>query len=136
MSQVGLFAEAPSDKLGRSGIRASITERRVYDIVAAHRGHENAISIEIIRRMTSLSERAIKGAVAELVVTHHVLIGGSRQNPIGYFMIESDADRAAASAPLEGQIIQMLRRLRVLNSKHQVREWLGQQAAQLEAETE
>ena len=70
--------------------------------------------------------------MAELVVAHRVLIGAGRQDPVGYFIIESDEDREVATAPLKGQIIQMLRRLRVLNSKHQVREWLGQQVAEID----
>jgi hypothetical protein len=118
----------PADALAASGLPVRANERSIYDLIATRRGHTDPISIEVIRRVTGLTERSIKGAVAELIVSHKVLIGASRKEPIGYFMIESEEDRAIASEPLKGQIIQMLRRLRVLNSVHQVREWLGQQA--------
>ncbi len=122
----------PVDALAASGLPASATERRIFDLIAPYRGHRNAIALDTLRRITGLTERTIKGAVAELVVTHRVLIGANRQTPIGYFIIESEADRAAASEPLKSQIIQMLRRLRVLNKPHQVREWLGQQVTEME----
>jgi hypothetical protein len=117
----------PMDALAASTIPIRAVERRIYDLISGHRGHANPISIDSLHRITGMSERAIKATVAELIVTHRVLIGASRQDPIGYFVIETDADRAVASEPLKGQVIQMLRRLRVLNGTHQTREWLGQQ---------
>jgi hypothetical protein len=114
------------DALSASAIPARDTERRIYDLIAGHRGYQNPISLDSLRRITNLTERTIKGVVAELIVTHHILIGAGRGESIGYFMIESDEDRAVASVPLKGQVIQMLRRLRVINGKHQVNEWLGQ----------
>lgn len=125
----GLFTTG--DPLADSGLPVKVTEQRVYDLIRTHRGHANPISIGSIHVITGLPERSIKGAVAELIVSHRVLIGASRQEPIGYFMIESDIDRTIAAEPLKGQIIQMLRRLRVLNNKHQVREWLGQCVAEM-----
>lgn len=127
-------ATAPAaDPLAASTIPARAVERRIYDLIAGHRGHANPISIAVLHRITNLSERTIKATVAELIVTHGILIGAGRQEPIGYFIIESDDDRAAASVPLKGQIIQMLRRLRVINGKHQVNEWLGQLGLQGDA---
>lgn len=119
-------AATPADPLAASTIPVRANERRIYDLIAGHHGHKNPVSIEVLHRITNLSERATKLAVAELIVTHGVLIGASRQEPVGYFMIESDEDREVGSGPLRGQIIQMLRRLRVINGKAQVREWLGQ----------
>ena len=118
--------DTAADVLAQSTIPAKASERRIYDLIATHRGHASPISIETLHRITGMSERGIKGAVAELIVTHRVLIGASRQEPVGYFMIESDEDREVASAPLMGQIIQMARRLRAINGKQNVREWLGQ----------
>lgn len=117
---------AALDALAASTIPAREVERRIYDLIAPHTGHKNPISIASLHKITGLSERTIKAVVAELICTHRVLIGASRQDPIGYFIIQSDEDRTVASMPLMGQTLQMLRRLRVINGKHQTREWLGQ----------
>jgi len=121
---------AAADPLAASTIPVRAPERRIYDLIASHRGHANPIAVDLLHRITGMTERAIKDAVAELIVTHSILIGATRHKPFGYFIIESDDDRAAATAPLKGQVIQMLRRLRVINGKHQTREWLGQLSLQ------
>ena len=129
-SAMPLF-DAPRDERPRPGIPFRANEVRIYDLIAPHHGYKEAMPLDAIHRITGMSERTIKGIISELIITHGILIGASRHEPIGYFMIESDADRAVASEPLKAQIIQMLRRLKVINKPHQVREWLGQQAAEL-----
>ena len=127
-----LFSQA-ADDLGASRIPASSHERRVYDFIRDHKGYKNPISIRLLHAATGLSERVIKDAVAELVVTHKIMIGALRSSgdSAGYFMIESADDQEVAAKAYKAQIIAMLRRLRVIQSPHKVREWLGQQVTDL-----
>ena len=101
-------------------------ERRVGTIIAQFRGKDRPVSIAQISVMTGFNERQIKGIVEQLVVTHRIPIGGRREEPAGYFMIETAEDREAAVTPYKRQILAMLRRLKVLESKQALSEFLGQ----------
>lgn len=101
-------------------------ERRVALLISQFRGKEHPVSIAQIRVQTGLSERQIKGIVEQLVVTHRIQIGGRREEPVGYFIIETAEDREAAVTPYKRQILAMLRRLRVLESKQALSEFVGQ----------
>jgi hypothetical protein len=132
MSGMPLFDTNP-DALTASKIHATGTERRIYDILVGAHGHRHAIPIRTIHSVTSLSERVIKDAVYELIVTHRVRIGAVRAGiGHGYFMVESAEDAEIAIQPYKAQILTMLRRLKVLNGKVQVREWLGQMAVEFD----
>jgi hypothetical protein len=120
------------DALDASRLNVTPVERRVYDLIKRHKGHRNPVSINYINNATGISERKIKDAVAELVTSHKILIGALRGAvSYGYFIIESAEDQEVALAPFRAQILSMLRRMRVLQGAHQVREWLGQQVAEL-----
>lgn len=99
-------------------------------IVAAfiwrHRGRGNPIAIARLKWLTGYSERQIKAIVEQLVVAHRMQIGGRREEPAGYFMIEDAEDQATAVGPYKSQILAMFRRLRVLESPRRLREFLGQ----------
>jgi hypothetical protein len=131
MTGLPLFDLAPSDVLTLSKIPASPVERQIFELIEPHRGHKQPISIAAIHTVTGLSERAIKDAVFELVVTHKVMIGASRGHSAGYYLVETSEDQELAARPYEAQIIAMLRRLKVLKSPHKLREFLGQQVADL-----
>jgi len=64
--------------------------------------------------------------VEQLVVSHWMKIGGRREAPAGYYMIETAEDLATAVGPYRAQIISMWRRLRVLMQPQALRELLGQ----------
>ena len=135
MSGMPLF-DAPNvaepDALDLSRLQASSTERRVYDLVRCHHGYRNPVSIRVLRSATGLTERAIKDAIFELIVTHKVRIGALRGAEPGYFICESAEDIGIAKKPYEAQALAMLRRLRVLVGGAQVKEWLGQQALEMD----
>lgn len=136
MAETGLplfdFAAHQDDPLADSKLPPTAPERAVYDLVVQCRGHEAAVSIAALRRATGLNEREIKDAVYELVVTHKVMIGARRGKVCGYFLVETSEDAEIAAKPYEAQIIAMLKRLRVLKSPHKLREFLGQQVAELQ----
>lgn len=138
MSQVKPALAVATDALGASRIPASDNERRIWDLISGHRGYRNPVSIRILHSTTGLSERAIKDAVAALIVTHKLRIGALRGGSLaadaaGYFVVESAEDLAVAVRSYESQVLAMLRRLRVLQGgKQQLREWLGQLAVEFD----
>jgi hypothetical protein len=110
----------------RSTVQPAPDEALVAALIWQHRGRANPISIARLRQLTGFSERQIKGLVEQLVVTHKMRIGGRREEPAGYFIIETAEDQAAAVGPYKSQILAMWKRLRVLEQPHALRELLGQ----------
>ncbi len=98
----------------------------VASLIWQRRGRGNPISIARLRQLTGFSERQIKGIVEQLVVAHRMRIGARREDPAGYFMIETAEDLEAAVKPYRNQILAMWRRLRVLEQTHKLMELLGQ----------
>jgi hypothetical protein len=115
-----------------SALPPTTLEALIGCLIWKHHGRENPISIAKLRELTGVGERTIKDIVEQLVVSHKVPIGGRREEPVGYFIIENAEDQAAAAGPYKSQILAMLRRLRVLESPEGMREFLGQ--LRLEAE--
>lgn len=110
----------------RSKVQPSQEEFLVASLIWRRRGRANPISIARLRELTSLSERQVKGVVEQLVVAHRMRIGGRREEPAGYFMIENAEDLETAVRPYRAQILAMWRRLRVLEAPQGLRELLGQ----------
>lgn len=127
-----LFAPEDRGPFGDSNTKPSPEELMVAGLIWRRRGRANPISIARLRELTGYSERQIKGIVEQLVITHRMRIGGSRQDPAGYFIVQDTADLAAAVEPYKSQILSMLRRLRVLDAPHARREFLGQIRLELE----
>lgn len=98
----------------------------VASLIWQRRGRGNPISIARLRQLTGFSERQIKGIVEQLVVAHRMRIGARREEPAGYFMIETAEDLEAAVKPYRNQILAMWRRLRVLEQPQRLSELLGQ----------
>lgn len=112
-----------------SKITPTVAERVVAEIIVAHRGRQNPISLATLCQCTGKSERVVKAIVEQLVVTHRMQIGGYRGHSgesVGYAVIVDAEDQAAAVGPYRSQILSMWRRLRVLSSKHELAELHGQ----------
>lgn len=121
-----LFAEPVDGPFAQSQIQPSAEEVMVASLIWRQRGRSKPISIARVRELTNYSERQIKGIVEQLIVTHRMRIGGRREEPAGYYMIETAEDLATAVGPYRAQIIAMWRRLRVLLQPQALRELLGQ----------
>lgn len=109
-----------------SRIEPTAAERLVGGMVWGHRGRSNPISIAMLSRATGRNDREIKGIVEQLVVTHRMMIGASRGELNGYFVVVDAEDLEAAVRPYRDQILAMWRRLRVLMEPHGLRELHGQ----------
>lgn len=114
----------------RSKFQPSPTELAVASLIWRHRGRKNPISIARIIEtvgIPGLDERAVKQTVADLVVMHRCRIGASRsQDGGGYYWIVDAEDQEAAVRPFLKQMVEMGRRLRVLMSKEDYQELVGQ----------
>jgi hypothetical protein len=93
----------------------------------SHKGRARAISIAHIHEIFSeFDERAIKAAVAELVLAHRCRIGSFRGENPGYFWIVDAEDERVGTAHLRAQLVAEHRRLRTLLSDHTYNELVGQ----------
>jgi hypothetical protein len=89
-------------------------ERAVAALILAHR-RSHPIPLKAIVERVSLSDRAVKLIVEELIVTHGVRIGASRELPnAGYYACEDDADIDAAVRPLRNTAEALMKRIRAL----------------------
>lgn len=100
-------------------------EAHAADLLRTAR-RDRPLPLSLLRCHLGVSERVAKGVIESLIVDHGMKIGASREEPHGYYVIESIEDQEAAVGPYRAQILAMLRRLRVLESPGAVREWLGQ----------
>jgi hypothetical protein len=128
LQQAGLFEERGRREgpFSASQLPPTKEEVLVASLIWQRRGRGNPISIARLRQLTGFSERQIKGIVEQLVVAHRIRIGARREDPAGYFMIETAEDLEAAVKPYRNQILAMWRRLRVLEQPHKLMELLGQ----------
>jgi|DewCreStandDraft_4_1066084.scaffolds.fasta_scaffold06909_17 hypothetical protein len=128
LQQAGLFEEKGRREgpFSASQLPPTKEEVLVASLIWQRRGRGNPISIARLRQLTGFSERQIKGIVEQLVVAHRIRIGARREDPAGYFMIETAEDLEAAVKPYRNQILAMWRRLRVLEQPHKLMELLGQ----------
>ncbi|GIU80160.1 MAG: hypothetical protein KatS3mg005_3398 [Bryobacteraceae bacterium] len=128
LQQAGLFEGEGRREGPFSASRLPPTKEEILvaSLIWQRRGQGNPISIARLRQLTGFSERQIKGIVEQLVVAHRMRIGARREEPAGYFMIETAEDLEAAVKPYRNQILAMWRRLRVLEQTHKLMELLGQ----------
>jgi len=102
-------------------------EALVAGMIWQHQGRANPIAISLLSKATGWSAREIKSIVEQLVVTHRMKIGASRnQETGGYFVVVDAEDVEVAARPYRNQVFAMMRRLRVLLSEHKMREFHGQ----------
>ena len=115
-----------------SRLRPTKLEILIAGLIWQHKGRAQPVSIAHLKELTGINERAIKGIVEQLIVSHKMRIGGRREEPAGYYIIEDLGDQQTAVGPYKAQILSMLRRLRVLESREMLREFLGQMSIEVE----
>jgi len=121
----------PETGFDRSTVRPDRMEILIEGLIWQRRGRANPISIaEIIQvsGVEGLSDRTVKGVVAQLIETHLCRIGSRRDEPCGYFWILDAEDQEAAVRPLKAEMRAFARRLRVLDSDEDYRTFMGQLA--------
>lgn len=114
-------------------------EKKIVRILGEHRGAAAAIRSSSVAQLLKLpasenSRRWICQVVETLVLLHHLPIGASRTAPMGYFLIETQADLDLAINARWKEIYAHMRYLRALTSKQDVARLFGQAQLQLDSE--
>lgn len=123
-----------SGPFARSSIQPSPHEILVAGLIWLHQGRANPIPLARLREATRLTDRALKDIVRELRRTHWVMIGASRGQPSGYFIIRDELDLAVGVGPYRDQAIDAIQTVKLLAGKETVIELLGQMRMEVEKE--
>ncbi len=121
-----LFEQRDPGPFALSRAQASPDELLIAGLIWKHKGRANPISLARLRELTNFSERHIKSVVEQLVVTHRIRIGARREEPVGYFVIVDAEDQLTAARTFRNQILAMWRRLKVIDDRRSLVEFLGQ----------
>jgi len=70
-------------------------EETILNILQAHQGKDNPITVQELEEMTLASSRKIRKIVASLVIHHNIPIASSVHYPYGFYLI-TDKDEALA----------------------------------------
>jgi hypothetical protein len=89
-------------------------EARVLELLHARRGPAQAVTVAALRQQLAASERAIRRAIAALVVTHRVPIASSVHPPYGFFLLTSAAEARACLGQYGSRVRTVAARARVL----------------------
>lgn len=88
--------------------------RELLSILKWQKGAANAKSLADIAAKLNTNPRAVKALVKQLIQEYGVPIGGSRQEPIGYFLLITREDWTLALGPLVGEIRSLRERVDAL----------------------
>lgn len=101
-------------------------QRELLRRLVFHVGHRSPITRRTLEERAGLNEREVKAAIRDLVIVHQLPIGASRGKDHGYFLVDSPEDVEIAISPLEGEIRELARRVRILGGKERLAELCGQ----------
>lgn len=123
----------PADPFVESPFPPTDLERRVGTLIQAqHRGRDNPVSLDELKRVVGLGEREIKKVIERLRSDYRMRIGARRTPPVGYFLVVDAADAEEALKPYRRQVVTMLRTMRVLADRQAWLEMKGQLRIELE----
>lgn len=104
-------------------------------LLQPHKGSENARPLASIIARLGMPARDVKAAVKSLVEDFGIPIGGSRQEPYGYFLIVTPSDLEKALQPLRSEVQSIARRVRALAGNEVVAEMFDQVKLNLDERT-
>ncbi len=109
-------------------------ERAVYgELYRRGRGRANAIGLDVLAALAGIGERVVQHVIAHLIERHQLPIGSAVKRPMGYFLIETEDERAEALAQLAHRLTALARRIAALKAST-TPIVLKQMAIELEAE--
>lgn len=89
-------------------------ERAVWAVIARHRGRAEAVGLDAVAAMVGISERHVQFAISSLIEQRGLPIGSAVKKPMGYFVIETDAELAESLSQLTHRIVALARRVAAL----------------------
>lgn len=89
-------------------------ERAVLDVLVRHRGREAAIGLDVVAGIAGIAERTVQEIVVHLIERHGHPIGSAVKHPMGYFVIETEAELAESLSQLVHRLTALARRIAAL----------------------
>lgn len=89
-------------------------EQAVWTVLARHRGRASAIGLDVVAAIADLSERRVQQSIAALIEVHGRPIGSACTRPMGYFLIETDAELIESVSQLTHRVRALVRRIAAL----------------------
>ena len=103
--------------------RLTSDERTILSLLGY--GADNTRPTAYLSSMTSLSQRAVRKVIRDLVIAHGVPIVGERTgSKRGYYLATNSEERTRAIAPLKAEIKRLARRNRALIFAQIRTDWL------------
>jgi hypothetical protein len=100
--------------------------RELLGILQYHKGVEHARPLSDIASRLKVNEREVKQLAKTLTEEFQIPVGASRQQPYGYYLCTTDAERRGAAQPYIREIISLARRVRALQPEATMLELEGQ----------
>ena len=137
--QFAQFAEDPmgalealiSQALWRAPVPLPQKARELLMILRWYKGAHNARPLAEIAAKLKVSDREVKQHAKTLTEEYGIPVGGSRQQPYGYFLCVTAEDYAAARRPYVHEVRSLVERLKFHQPSQRLMEILGQLRAEL-----
>lgn len=89
-------------------------EGAVWTVLHRHRGRLQAIGLDALAVAADVPERTVQLVIAHLIERHHLPIGSAVKKPMGYFVIQTDAELAESVTQLLHRLTALARRIAAL----------------------
>ncbi len=109
MTQLAIGYQAPA-----AWSEMTDEESALLAILRDHRGRAAAIGLDTLAISSGLSERSVQDVVAHLIERHGMPIGSAVKKPMGYFLIETEAELAESLSQLVHRLTALARRIAAL----------------------
>ena len=90
------------------------TDHIILGHLERHKGIDNAIAADQLARMVGLTTRNLRRRIRALIEHHGALIGSTRKQPSGYWIIVDPDELAIASASLMNLAVSLIKRAAVI----------------------
>ncbi|BFU90127.1 MAG: hypothetical protein NTAFB01_13140 [Nitrospira sp.] len=98
----------------RATLDLSPEEVAVWAVLNRHRGRLSAIGLDALALASDVPERAVQHVIAHLIERHGCAIGSACTKPMGYFVIQTEAELSASVSQLLHRLMALARRIAAL----------------------
>jgi hypothetical protein len=89
-------------------------ERRILEILQAHKGKDKAIRADDLQRMVAASTRKIRAVIATLVTERRVPIASTVHPPYGFYLITNAEEAKECLAQYWSRVEEVAKRAKIL----------------------